>query len=244
MYQGNTSVRISCLIAWTVILLLALISPNTALASTCIGNNYEQQMLADGVQPPYVTILGNAEVNEGEILELTAQEWVTRQTVAMEPAAGSVFDVGQPVEIRWSSSPYEVERVDLKFMPAGEPIAKLTGAGLKSGSYTWYPTRHDLTDKGQIQVTVWTSNCAVAEARSAGYFEIRNAHDPSGAWERAERISDYNGFWGGVRIGRSCVSPCPAGLRACPPGNGRSPGGQICQASVRMWPDPSASPLF
>jgi len=42
-------------IIMTVILFFAFISVNTTFASTCVGNNYEQQMPLDGVRPPSVS---------------------------------------------------------------------------------------------------------------------------------------------------------------------------------------------
>jgi len=108
----------------------------------------------------------------------------------LKPAGGKVYEVGQPVDIEWqvSNSPsYEVEWVDVKVLPSGGQI-RLYGANAESGNFTWYPESFDVTDIGQVQITVAATNCTESQAKSSGYFEIQNPHDPSSSWETAKRI--------------------------------------------------------
>jgi PKD repeat protein len=98
-----------------------------------------------------------------------------------QPASGEVYEVGQPVEIQWEAScapGYEVERVDLKFLPDGDVIARLYGDQAKSGVFTWYPDAGSLIDRGRISARVSCTNCTETIAESNGSFKIENPVDP------------------------------------------------------------------
>lgn len=98
-----------------------------------------------------------------------------------QPKDKDFYTVGEPVEIRWeaSSAPdYEIERVDVKFLPAGDNIARLYGDQAKGGVFTWYPDATCLIDRGQISVRIWATNCTDTIAESAGTFEIVSPAHP------------------------------------------------------------------
>jgi len=172
----------------------------TAIAKSVIPNNsridtYEWKVPSDFIHRDVeIKVLGrykNGGVGQGFSEPFNIKDGSNPKVTVSAPASGSVYQVGQPVEIKWVSSfpsSYKVERVDLKLMPSREPIARLTGDSLKTPSYTWYPSKYDLTDKGQIQVTVWINNCGVGEALSPAYFEVKSYHDPSSPWSEPERI--------------------------------------------------------
>ncbi len=114
-------------------------------------------------------------------------------TVSISQPNGGAYNVGDPVEIQWEAAcaaPYEVERVDLSFLISGykkETINTLIGSNATSNSATWYPDGSDLTDKGQIGVKIWCSNCSEGYAESPGYFEVRSQQNPESEWTQAER---------------------------------------------------------
>ncbi len=115
----------------------------------------------------------------------------TAPTVAvLKPIEGDSYEVGQPVEIQWEATCarfYEVEWVDVKFLPSGTPI-RLYGDDAKRGKFTWYSEKYDVTDIGQIQVTVAATNCTESQSTSSGYFEIRNPNVTSNSWETPKRV--------------------------------------------------------
>lgn len=120
----------------------------------------------------------------------------SKPSVTIIKPDGGEYYVGDPMTIEWqASSPegFEIERVDISSYVNGvinETIARQSGSYINSGSYTWYPTDSDVTDRGQIGLRVWCTNDTFMDAMTQDYFTVKLRPIAGNPWSEVERPFD------------------------------------------------------